>query len=208
MVINLSKGQSINLEKSDHDLSSVTIGLGWKIRKKTGLLRGLFGGGEEYDLDAIAFLLDADGKVRDLGGQALAGSDVIYFNNLRHPSGCVVHTGDNLVGGAGVEDDEQIVVKLDAMDQRFHRVLFLVSIYEGAKKKQHFGEVEGAFMRAVDAKGKEIARFKLGDDAAYGQMRTVVFGEVSRQGSGWKFQAIGDAFPTDSFVDLLRKHLP
>jgi stress response protein SCP2 len=209
MVINLKKGQSINLEKSTSDLSSVTIGLGWKIRKKGGFLSGLFGGGgEDYDLDAIAFLLDADGKVQSRGDAKLVGGDVIFFNNLKHSSGCVVHTGDNLVGGAGVEDDEQIVVKLDALDQRYHRILFLVTIYQGTRKKQHFGEVEGAFMRAVDAKGKELARFRLGDDPAYNNKCTVVFGEVSRQGSEWKFQAIGDAYPTDSFVPLLEQHLP
>ncbi len=209
MAIDLKKGQSINLEKSTHDLSSVTIGLGWKIRKKGGFLKSLFGSGEDdYDLDAIAFLLGVDGKVQSLGNGKLVGSDVVFFNNLQHPSGCVVHTGDNLVGGAGAEDDEQIVVKLNRLDQRYHRIVFLVSIYQGIQKGQHFGDVEGAFMRAVDAKGRELARFRLDDDPAYNGKCTIVFGEVCRQGSEWKFEAIGDAFATDSFVHILNSYLP
>ena len=207
MAINLKKGQSINLDKKEYDLSSITIGLGWKIKSKPGFFSKLFGGGAEYDLDAIAFLLDEHDKIRNLGDQKLAGGDVVFFNNLRHPSGCVVHTGDNLVGGAGIEDDEQIVVKLDSLPPHYRRILFLASIYEGIKNKQTFGEVDGAFMRAVDNRGKEIARYKLADDAAFGGMRSVMFGEVCRQGDGWKFSAIGDAYPTDSFATLLKDYM-
>jgi stress response protein SCP2 len=207
VAINLKKGQSINLDKKEHDLSSITIGLGWKIKSKPGFFSKLFGGGQEYDLDAIAFLLDEHDKIRELGNQKLVGSDVVFFNNLRHPSGCVVHTGDNLVGGAGVEDDEQIIVKLESLPPRYHRILFLTSIYQGNQKKQTFGEVDGAFMRAVDNRGKEIVRYKLAEDAAFGGMCTVMFGEVCRQGDGWKFRAIGDAYPTDSFGTLLKDYM-
>lgn len=207
MAINLKKGQSINLDKKQHDLSSITIGLGWKIKSKPGFFAKLFGGGEEYDLDAIAFLLDERDKIRSLGSQKLVGGDVVFFNNLKHPSGCVTHTGDNLVGGAGIEDDEQIIVKLDSLPPHYRRILFLASIYEGIRKNQTFGEVDGAFMRAVDNQGEEIARYKLAEDTAFGGMRSVMFGEVSRQGDGWKFQAIGDAYPTDSFVNLLKDYV-
>ena len=34
MAINLKKGQTINLEKDQFDLSNVTIGLGWDVMKK------------------------------------------------------------------------------------------------------------------------------------------------------------------------------
>ena len=208
MAINLKKGQTINLEKSTHDLSSVTFGLGWKIAEKPqGFFKKLLGGGqEECDLDAIAFVMDVDGKVRNLG-DGLKESDVIFYGNLRHPSGCIVHTGDNLEGGSGVEDDEQIKIKLESLDERYQCILFLVTIYEGIKKNQHFGEVKGAFMRAVDANGKEMARFNLDQDNSYDNMRTVVFGEVYRHGSDWKFRAIGDSFQTDQFLEILRKHV-
>ena len=113
MAITLAKGQGLSLEKSQHNLSLVTIGLGWDIaEKKTGFLGGLFGSqSAEYDLDVVAFLCDADGKVRDLGwdgaGNAtLRDSDVIFFNNLYHRSGNIRLTGDNRTG-AGDGDDEQ-----------------------------------------------------------------------------------------------------
>lgn len=205
MAINLQKGQTINLDKDTNDLSSITIGLGWKIKKKPGFFAKIFGGGDEFDLDAIAFLLDDRGKIRNLG-QRLVGSDVIFFNNLQHLSGHVVHTGDNLVGGAGIEDDEQIIVKLNALSQQYHRILFIVSIYQGIQKKQHFGEVEKAFIRAVDGRGVEVARYNLAEDPSYNNMCTMTFAEVYRKDGDWKFRAIGDAYPTDSFLNLLGQY--
>lgn len=209
MAINLTKGQTINLDKNTSDLSTITIGLGWKVKKKkTGFFGALLGGkGDEYDLDAIAFLLDKSGKIGSLGNAQLVGGDVIFFNNLRHHSGHVVHTGDNLQGGAGVQDDEQIIVKLNSLSPEYDRIVFLVTIYQGIQKKQDFGEIEQAFMRAVDGKGNEIARYNLAEDPMYNGMRTLVFGEVYRKDGGWKFRALGDGHATDSFVNVLRNYL-
>jgi tellurium resistance protein TerD len=224
MAINLVKGQTIDLRKDDkggaYDLSSVTIGLGWDVRKKTGaagLLGKLFGGGgeeEEYDLDAVAFLLDANDKVVNLGRTAQTSDgrnigwfegDIIYFNSMKHPSGNIWLTGDNRTG-AGDGDDEQIIVKLDSLDQKYQKIVFLVTIYHGRQNNQHFSMVENAFIRAVDNKGKEIVKFALSGDASFGNMCSLVFSEVYRKDGTWKFRAIGEPYPTDSFVDILKKY--
>lgn len=220
MAINLQKGQTIDLRKNDkgesiYDLSQVTIGLGWDVRQKqSGFLGKLFGGKEEeYDLDAIAFLLDANGKVADLGrtasvsgrNVALYGGDVIYFNSMRHPSGNIWLTGDNRTG-AGDGDDEQIIVQLDKLDQKYQKILFVVTIYQGRKNNQHFGMVENAFIRAVDARGKEITKYSLSGDASMNGMCSMVFAEAYRHNGDWKFRALGEANQTDNLVDILAKH--
>lgn len=211
MAINLTKGQTIELRKDAHDLDKITIGLGWKMReKKSGMLSGLFGKKveAEFDLDAIAFLLDEHDKLSNRGDSKLVGGDVIFFNSRHHPSGTVTLSGDNRTGGTGEADDEQIVVHLNSVPAKFHRILFLVSIYQGTKLGQHFGQVESAYIRAVDGKGKEIARYSLCSAPAYDGQCTMVFGEVYRRKDGWKFRALGDAHPYDSFVYLLKEHLP
>ena len=223
MAINLVKGQTIDLRKSDkgeaYDLSTVTIGLGWDIRKKSGgggMLSKLFGGAkeEEYDLDAIAFLLDSNGKVADLGRTVqttngrnvnLYESDVIYFNSMKHPSGHIWLTGDNRTG-AGDGDDEQIIVKLDSLNTKYDRILFIVSIYQGKQKNQHFSMVENAFIRAVDNRGKEIVKFNLSGDATYNNMCSMVFSEVYRKDGTWKFRAIGEPYQADNFIEILKKY--
>lgn len=211
MAINLTKGQAIDLRKDANDLDEITIGLGWKVReKKKGFLGGIFGGKDdaEFDLDAIAMLMDEHDKVRNLGKDKLVGGDIVFFNSRQHPSGTVIHSGDNRTGGTGAKDDEQIIVKLNSVPAQFQRILFLVCIYQGIKQAQHFGQVESAYIRAVDGKGKEMARYSLSSDPAYDGKCTLVFGEVYRKNDGWKFRAIGDAHPYDSFVHLLKDHMP
>ena len=57
MAITLAKGQGLSLEKSQYNLSLVTIGLGWDIAEKRQVLGGLFGSqSAEYDLDVVAFM--------------------------------------------------------------------------------------------------------------------------------------------------------
>jgi stress response protein SCP2 len=204
MAINLKKGQTINLEKDLYDLSSVTVGLGWDVKEK-GFLASLFGqGGQdaEFDLDAIAFLLNAEGKVANLGDR-LVGGDIIFYNNLRHSSGNVYHTGDNRTGD-GEGDDEQIILRLDRLDACYERIVILVSIYKGIERHQSFGQVENAFIRAVDAKGQEMLRYDLSKEEQYSAMHSMAFGEFYRRDGGWKFRAVGTPYETDRFVEILR----
>jgi stress response protein SCP2 len=56
--------------------------------------------------------------------------DVVYFNSMRHPSGHIWLTGDNRTG-AGDGDDEQIIVKLDSLDPKYDRILFIGSHIPG-----------------------------------------------------------------------------
>ena len=55
MVIQLQKGQKIDLGKTSPGLTKAVIGLGWDIKS--------YDGGSDFDLDASAFLLDANGKM-------------------------------------------------------------------------------------------------------------------------------------------------
>ncbi|MGL5388691.1 MAG: TerD family protein [Enterobacterales bacterium] len=214
MSVSLRKGQSVSLRKNEHDLSSVTIGLGWDINEeKKGLLGGLFGKKEpEYDLDVIAFLCNAKGKVADLGDvengrPSLVNGDIIFFNSLRHKSGNIWLTGDNRTG-AGDGDDEQIIAQLNSLDPKYEKIVFIVQIYNGQELKQHFGKVQNAFIRAVDAKNVEMARFDLSGGAAFDGQRSMLFAELVRESTGWKLNAIGEPSESDSFVSHLKNYLP
>ncbi|CAI1544543.1 TerD family protein [Serratia fonticola] len=213
MSVSLRKGQSVSLRKNEHDLSSVTIGLGWDINEeKKGLLGGLFGKKEpEYDLDVIAFLCNAQGKVADLGDvengrPSLVNGDIIFFNSLRHKSGHIWLTGDNRTG-AGDGDDEQIIAQLNSLDPKYEKIVFIVQIYNGQELKQHFGKVQNAFIRAVDAKNVEMARFDLSGGASFDGQRSMLFAELVRESTGWKLNAIGEPSESDSFVSHLKNYL-
>ena len=215
MSVTLKKGEGISLRKDgEFDLSMVTMGLGWDVTEpKKGLIGSIFGKKEEdYDLDAIAFLLGKDGKVHNLGQQGdngtptLVDGDVVFYNSLRHSSGAIWLTGDNRTG-AGDGDDEQIVVKLDSMPPQYESIIFVVAIYGGKSKMQSFGKVQNAFIRAVDARGKEICRFNVSGNASFDRFCSMTFAEITRQGTGWNFRAVGNPHETDRFVDVLRSYV-
>lgn len=192
-MINLEKGQSINLNKTNHDLSSVLIGLGWDMRKHWVGASSK----HHYDLDAYAVLLDENNKF-------LGSEYCIYYNNLRSQDGKVAHSGDNLTG-EGVGDDEQLIVKLDTLDEKFHKIAFGVNIYQAKERKQHFGMIKNAYIRAVDAKGTQMLRFMLSDNEQYDDKCSMIFAEVHRDGENWNFSAIGEAFDTDKIAEVIGK---
>lgn len=188
MGINLQKGQTIDLRKNENgtenNLSQLTIGLGWDIST------GLFGSSSSWDLDAVAVLLDKNGKIQ-------SNSDIIYYGNKKHSSGNIWSTGDNLTGD-GDGDDEQIIVKLDSLDAKYEKVVFFASIYQGESKGQNFSKVKNSFIRAVDANRNEIAKYDMSGDSSLSTKRSFIFGEAYRKDNSWKFRALGESKDTDS----------
>ena len=196
MSVSLQKGQKVSLSKDNAGLSKVMIGLGWdEVQQKK---KGFFSAKpQDIDCDASAFLL-IDGKLRDK-------KDIVYFGNLRHPSGTVQHMGDNLTG-AGEGDDEQILVYLAQVPSEYDRIVVVVNIYQAVQRKQHFGLIQNAFIRLVDGRNNtEMCRYNLTDD--YSGMTAMIFGEVYRHNGEWKFNAIGQGTTDPGIGELANRYL-
>ncbi|MFE7591472.1 TerD family protein [Kitasatospora sp. NPDC057512] len=176
MPVSLSKGGNVSLTKEAPGLSAVTVGLGWDVRTTTGA---------EFDLDASAIVLNADGKV-------LSNAHFVFFNNTSTPDNTVVHTGDNRTGeGAG--DDESININLAGLPVEAAKITFPVTIYDGTARGQNFGQVRNAYIRVLNAAGgAEIARYDLSEDAA--TETAMIFGELYRNNGEWKFRAVGQGY--------------
>ncbi len=177
MPVNLQKGQKVSLTKGNPGLSRVVVGLGWDVNA--------FDTGGDFDLDAAAFLLTDTGKVSK-------AEDFVYYGNLSHPSGSVLHMGDNLTG-AGEGDDEQIKVNLSMVPANIAKIAFTVTIYEAETRRQNFGQVDNAFIRIYNEEtGEELLRYDLGED--FSIETAAVFGELYKNGAEWKFNAIGSGY--------------
>lgn len=177
MPINLSKGQKVDLTKGNPGLSKVMVGLGWDVNA--------FDSGADFDLDAAAFLLGADGKCP-------TEKEFVFYGNLKHMSDSVVHQGDNLTGD-GEGDDEQILIDLAKVPANIEKIAFTVTIYDAETRRQNFGQVSNAFIRLVDqSNGTELIRYDLGED--FSIETAVVVGEMYRNNGEWKFNAIGSGF--------------
>lgn len=175
MAISLSKGGNVSLSKEDPTLDEIMIGLGWDTRATDGAA---------FDLDASAFLLTANGKVR-------SDSDFCFYNN-KEVAGAVIHQGDNRTG-EGEGDDEQIKVTLSKIPVDVDKIAIVVTIHDGEKNGQTFGQVSNAFIRLVNQKtGAEVVRYDLSEDASV--ETAMILGEVYRHSSEWKFRAVGQGF--------------
>ncbi|OLN31627.1 TerD family protein [Desulfosporosinus metallidurans] len=177
MAISLQKGQKVDLTKSNPGLTKIVIGLGWDVNK--------YDGGKDFDLDAAAFMLNADGKVME-------DKNFVFYNNPKSPDGSVMHTGDNR-SGIGDGDDEQIKVDLGIVPTGISKISFGITIHEAKERNQNFGQVSNAYVRVLnEASGEELIRYDLGED--FSVETAVVVGELYRNNAEWKFNAIGSGY--------------
>lgn len=177
MPVCLTKGQKVSLTKGNPGLKKVVVGLGWDVNA--------FDTGAEFDLDGSAFLLNENGKVNK-------NEDFVFYGNLTHESGSVVHQGDNRTG-VGEGDDEQIKIDLSKVPVNVQRIAFTVTIYDCETRRQNFGQVSNAFVRIYNEEtGEELLRYDLGED--FSIETSAVFGELYRHNDEWKFNAIGAGF--------------
>ncbi|MEA9389593.1 TerD family protein [Acerihabitans sp. TG2] len=176
MGVSLSKGGNVSLSKEAPNMKNMLVGLGWDARSTDG---------QDFDLDASAFLLNSNGKVR-------SDADFIFYNNLKSADGSVLHTGDNRTG-EGEGDDEALKIKLDQIPSDVDKIVFVVTIHDAVARHQSFGQVSGAFIRlANDDSHQEVARYDLSEDAS--TETAMAFGELYRHNTEWKFRAVGQGY--------------
>ncbi|WP_102274852.1 TerD family protein [Cytobacillus massiliigabonensis] len=177
MAVSLSKGQKVDLTKTNPGLTKVVVGVGWDVNK--------YDGGHDFDLDSSVFLLGDNGKVT-------SDSDFVFYNNANGGNGSVVHTGDNRTG-AGDGDDEQVKVDLANVPANIQRITFTITIHDGEGRNQNFGQVSNSYVRIMsEDSGEELIRYDLGED--FSIETAIVVGELYRHNTEWKFSAIGSGY--------------
>lgn len=117
MAISLQKGGRVDLSK-ESTASVFRIGLGWDAAQP----------GKEFDLDAMALMLKADGKV-------LSDNNMVFYGNLEDPSKSVKHSGDNRTGAG---DDETITIDTTKVPAEVQEVVILVNIHDVSRTSVWF----------------------------------------------------------------------
>ncbi|MGW2783431.1 TerD family protein [Streptomyces populi] len=164
--VSLQKNQTVSLVKGGAPLlSMVQMGLGWEPAFR----------GKDIDLDASVI---AYGPQRN-------HIDSCYFGKLSIVNGAIKHSGDNLTGEGG-GDDEVITVDLGGLPQEVTGLVFTVNSFSGQK----FTEVAKAYCRLIDAaSGEELVRFDLTNAEA---QTGVMMAKLIKQFSGeWEMTAMG-----------------
>jgi tellurium resistance protein TerD len=172
MAINLTKGQRVDI-----GLQKLGVGLGWDPNPSAS--------SHEFDLDASAFMLGADGQVP-------TEKFFVYYGNQESAEGAVKSSGDDRTGGNSDGDDETLIVDLGRLDPRIDQIVFTVTIYEFAERKQNFGQVRNSFIRIYDAaSNEELCKYELDED--FSVETAIEFGRLYKRNGAWKFEAMGIA---------------
>jgi tellurium resistance protein TerD len=169
MGINLTKGQRVAI-----GLQKMAVGLGWDPSDVSGV---------EFDLDASAFMLGANGKL-------VSERHFVFYNNKISPDSAVIGADDDRTGGSSDGDDETIIVDLTKVTPEVGEILFAVTIHDYDTRGQNFGQVRNSFIRLYDANtGEEHAKYELSED--FSVESAVEFGRLYRRDGAWKFEALG-----------------
>ncbi len=190
MAINLQKGQRASLDSS---MRLALVGLGWDENDT---------GGEDFDLDASAFLLGPNGLVP-------SDDDFVFYGNQTHYSGAVRSTGDDTSGGNSEDgDDEQLIIDFAKLPANIEKIAICVTIYDAANRRQNFGQVRNAYVRVCkintpnDEDGQELLRYYLDED--FSIETAIVVCEIYRRNGEWKFNAVGQGY-SGELAALCRK---
>ena len=138
-------------------------------------------------MDFEVFLLNNNGKVN-------YDDDFIFYNNLKHYSGCVEHLGDCINYDAYYDDcDEQISVDLSKVPTNIQEIVFALTIHEAERKYQNFGCVSHIFLCVMDSSGRKgFVKHNFPHD--YTVETAIILGKFCRKDSGWKFTFSGSGY--------------
>jgi tellurium resistance protein TerD len=183
--LSLEKGANLSLTKAAPNMKNAIVGLGWKVRRSDGV---------DYDLDASLVLLDRSGKVR-------SDKDFIYYNQEKSECGSIVHMGDNQEGSSEsgdvnnieTKDSESVSIALNNVPLDIDKIIVAVTIHEAEKHRLNFGQIDGAYVRIIDADNKVVvAKYDLSEDA--GVETSMIFCEIYRHNNEWKIKAVEQGY--------------
>lgn len=181
MAVNLSKGQRASLDSS---MKMALVGLGWDPNK--------YDGGYDFDLDASAFILGANGKVQ-------SDDDFVFYNNPDWKNHTIWSSGDDQTGGNSDDgDDEQIFIDFSKIPSWVDRIAITVTIHDAVNRRQNFGQVSNAYVRVAkiqsefDTVGETVIKFDLEEE--FSIETALVVCEIYRKNGEWKFNAVASGY--------------
>ena len=171
-VITLSQGQTVTIRFSDgKPLSQIEVGIGWDPARQ---------GKTSIDIDSSVFV------------SGDSGIELVYYHDKQHPSGCVIHHGDNVTGenDSFQGDDENISVYLQKVPKNRDEITFVLNIYNCRSRNQKLGDIKNLYLRLFDPDSKKtLIQYKVENN--FEEYTSIIIGKAFRSNGEWKFKAIG-----------------
>lgn len=173
--IRLSQGQEVRIQSNgDRPLKKIFVGVGWD---------PLYTSDFSIDIDSSVIVMSSKRNDREL----------VFFGNLEHGSGCVIHHGDNLTGEnlwCSNEDDENIFVDLDKVPDNRDSLVFVLNVFCGEDRNQSFGVVKNLYIKLYDPESKKVlVEYRVTGN--FERDTGLIIGKAYRKDKEWFFKAIG-----------------
>ena len=169
-LVNLSVGEVFNVEDCFAEngmVNDFSLGLQWDMFE-----------GMTLDLDLGCVCLDED----------LQMVDMCHFRQLVSEDKAIKHGGDTVIDAEDKDDDEEIHIRLDALNPRTDYVAFYVTSYEG----KALNEVESCYAHfSVTATKRDIFTFVVddgSDNSIFGDNCAVLMTIIFKLGGKWFFK--------------------
>ncbi len=163
----VQKGQKTPLPVSN---TSLTACFGWNTLNA------------QCDVDVSAFLLGGSGKV-------IGDSWFVFYGQAKSPDrSCQLKA-------AGAADRELITIDFQKLNTSVKKIVFVLTIHEAFAKRLHFGMIKDAYIRILDAQGKECVSFQMTE--YYSNVISMMIGEIYQHNGSWKFNAVGNGVAKD-----------
>lgn len=170
--VQLQKGGNVSISRVFSGATKVWVALKWSPRQVA-----------DMDIDASAFVLAADGRVR-------GDEDLVFYNNPASSEGAVTLLAD--ASPAAADAAQVFAVDFAVTPAEVQRIAFTVTIHQGHLKGQRFGLLESAWVRVLEPPATERIRFEL--PLADSQETALIFCELYRHREEWKFRAVGQGY--------------
>lgn len=180
-VISLAKGQgagvTINLSKETGGSLQYIANLFWNAQPF---------GGQDTDLDIMAVVSGADGRILNNDGQ-----NIVFYNNPTKMSAdrAIQVSEDNLTGGTPgtIEPEEWCKLDFTKIDPNATKVDIIIDIHEAVARRQNFGLVsDGKCVIRDTQNNKDVIEYWFD---AKGHDTGLVLCEFTKRGGEWVFKA-------------------
>lgn len=215
MAINLTKGQKIDLRKSNGEqLTNFCVGVNWGAIET--IKSGFLGIGtkkvvEDVDLDLSCIMTNASGELVDWiyspDYNGYLQKNNLPLGKLTSKDYALKHSGDDRQGDVGGDDgldNEIISVDLNKVSSDITQIFFFINIYLNPGQNIDFSKIPFAKIRMYEGTPTKVnnvhSNFDVVTDSSYIGKGALILGKLYKRNNEWKFDAIGD--PTDDRIFL------
>lgn len=168
-MVNLETGQNIAFDTLQYAGDRLKVGVSWDVNSCQG-----------FDIDASAFLLKADNKIR-------TNADFIFYNQLSDPDTCV----QLLLEPRPYTYQQAFDVCLSKIPADITQIMFVLTVDKAVERQQCLKMINSLNMSVFDSDHAKIINY---DIPVHNEEVALMIACLYRYGGKWKFKAVGQGF--------------